>query len=66
MKNTVKSKPAPKVMYALFDAKGEFCGADYENEEEARMDAWGPRFRPRYRVVEYVKKTTKSFKALEE
>jgi len=63
MKKTPKSKPAPKVLYALYDAEGEFFGADYQDEEEAHMDAWGPRFRPRYRVVEYEKKKTKSFRA---
>jgi len=56
---TKKKKYPPKVLYALFDAEGECAGAGYESEAAAVHDAYGPRFRPSYKVVRYEKKKTK-------
>ena len=42
------------VLWALFDAEGEFCGV-YMKEEEAHDEAWGPRFLPTYKVAKYTR-----------
>lgn len=47
-----RRKPAPKVIYALFDAAGDLFDT-YESREDAEIDAVGPRFRPTSVVREY-------------
>lgn len=47
-----KQKPLEKV-YALYDARGFFFGL-YATLEDAKEDAFGPRFRPQSTVREYV------------
>lgn len=47
------SKP-PKSFWVLFDSKNIFCGA-YLTEDEAVADAYGPRFRKGFDVLEYKK-----------
>ena len=41
----------PSRMYALIDVNGDVAGT-YHTAEEAKGDAWGPRFR-NYRIVTY-------------
>lgn len=56
---TIKAPAVKKLkplttLYALYDAKGEYCGT-YETEEDASDDCYGPRFRPKSTIVEYVR-----------
>ena len=48
----------PKSLWALFDEQNIFCGT-YLTEGDARRDAFGPRFRKGFDVIEY-KKTKKA------
>jgi hypothetical protein len=57
-----RKKTAPRELWALYDAKGVLFGS-YLTEQEAHDDAWGPIFRPRYRVCQYTKFKTRSHKA---
>lgn len=46
-----------KEIWALFDAADKLFGT-FESELEAHEDAWGPRFRPAYRVVKFERTKT--------
>ena len=48
------TRKPPRSFWALFDGQGAFCGA-YESSDEAAHDAFGPRFRKGFEVIEYRK-----------
>lgn len=54
-------KRKPDKVYLLFDINGENCGA-YDSPEEAKADAWGPRFSS-FEIVVYLKSKGKDYNA---